>query len=267
MLAPPLLKLSLLGPLEIERGGVPITRFRADGARALLVYLALQQGIPLRRETLVDMFSPDRPEEDARRYFRMLLLHLRRGLQDTDTNPPYIEADRKSVALSEEAHVQVDAAEFDRLLKTVKQHRHRRLAGCHSCLQRLQQATALYRGELMAGYGLENELWEEWLLVKRKHYQQQASEAFALLLGAQIEHEAWQASVTLAQRVLAIEPWHEGAHRALMLAHWRRGDRSLALAQYERCEEILYEELGIDPEEGTLELLAQISRGYWYCND
>jgi DNA-binding SARP family transcriptional activator len=47
-----------------------------------------------------------------------------------------------------------------------------------------------------------------------------------------------------ARRQLALEPWREHAHRQLMRALARGGDRSAALAQYEACRRILAAELG-----------------------
>ena len=49
-----------------------------------------------------------------------------------------------------------------------------------------------------------------------------------------------------ARRQLALEPWSESGHQALMLALALAGQRGAALAQYESCRRLLAEELDAD---------------------
>jgi tetratricopeptide (TPR) repeat protein len=66
--------------------------------------------------------------------------------------------------------------------------------------------------------------------------------------------------IQVGRRLVALEPLHEEAHRALMwfLAHG--GQPSAALAQYERCRSVLAEELGVEPSPATLALREEIAR-------
>ena len=62
-------------------------------------------------------------------------------------------------------------------------------------------------------------------------------------------------------RQLALTPWHEVAHRALMRSHARFARRwDAALAQYESCEQVLWDELGVSPSAETSDLRDQIVR-------
>ena len=253
----PQLTIKLLGPLEVWRGSKLLTRFRADSARALLAYLAMQQGVGLRREQLAGLLSPDRPEEEARGYLRRLLSMLRQGLQEAKDAPPFIEANRKTIALSGDEHIVVDVAQFAQLIAAVKRHRHRQLAGCQPCLTRLEQATMLVRGDFMAGYALDNDVWEEWLATQRATWRQTALEALVRLGESRVEREEWQAAVGVGRQILGLEAWHEGAHRFVMEGLWRLGDRAAALAQFEWCEQVLWDELGVGVEEKTERLRGE----------
>jgi DNA-binding SARP family transcriptional activator len=64
-----------------------------------------------------------------------------------------------------------------------------------------------------------------------------------------------------AERQLAIEPWREEAHRQMMRAQVRMGNRSQALAQYHLCCQILARELGVAPDPSTLALYKQVKTG------
>jgi hypothetical protein len=61
-----------------------------------------------------------------------------------------------------------------------------------------------------------------------------------------------------AERQLALDPWREEAHRQLMQALYLCGQRSAALAQYERCHATLARELDVEPTRETTNLYKRI---------
>jgi DNA-binding SARP family transcriptional activator/tetratricopeptide (TPR) repeat protein len=65
-------------------------------------------------------------------------------------------------------------------------------------------------------------------------------------------------SLRLAQRLVAAQPTSEHAHRRVMRLHHLRGDRASALAAYERCVQLLDDELGTAPSTETRALARQI---------
>jgi WD40 repeat protein/DNA-binding SARP family transcriptional activator len=50
-----------------------------------------------------------------------------------------------------------------------------------------------------------------------------------------------------AEAAIATDPFRESAHRNLIRAHARAGNRAAGLLAYERCRRLLAEELGVDP--------------------
>ncbi|HSR30466.1 MAG TPA: BTAD domain-containing putative transcriptional regulator, partial [Anaerolineae bacterium] len=67
-----------------------------------------------------------------------------------------------------------------------------------------------------------------------------------------------EAALSYARRWLALDPFHEPAHRQLMELYAAAGQRSAALRQYTECVRILDEELGLAPAEETTALYGQI---------
>ena len=63
-----------------------------------------------------------------------------------------------------------------------------------------------------------------------------------------------------AQELLALEPLSEAAHRRVMRLHYLRGDRAAALLAFDRCEQLLKDEVGAKPSADTLALLATIEQ-------
>ena len=247
----------MLGPLTVQVGGQPAA-FRTDAERALLAYLAAHQGIPQRRDVLAALLSPDRADQEALTYLRNRLTRLRSSLRDNAATSPWLDVDRKQIALRAGDDIGIDLTEFAQHLAAVESHPHRQLAGCPTCLARLQAAVGLVRGEFLAGLNFPSELWESWLVGQREHVQQRALEAMTWLREARIVRGEWPAVLEIAQGQLGLEPWLEAAHRARMQALVQLGDRNAALAQYEECVQLLWDELGVEPEEETTALFARI---------
>jgi DNA-binding SARP family transcriptional activator len=62
-----------------------------------------------------------------------------------------------------------------------------------------------------------------------------------------------------ARELLALEPLSEAAHRRLIRILYLQGDRAAALLAFDRCEQMLKDEVGAVPSAETLALLATIS--------
>ncbi len=62
-----------------------------------------------------------------------------------------------------------------------------------------------------------------------------------------------------AQELLTLAPTSEAAHRRVIRLHYLHGDRATALLAFDRCEQVLKDEVGAAPSAETLALLATIS--------
>lgn len=255
-----LLSISLLGPFHVNLNGDDVA-FRTDAERALLAYLAAHQTIPLRRDALAALLSPERDDSEALTYLRNRLTRLRGSLADDAADPPWLAIDRKQIALRAGDDIAIDLPQFEERLAAVAAHPHRTPAGCPICLERVEEAVALVRGEFLAGLNFPSETWEAWLLAQREYTRQRALEAMTWLREARLARGEWEAALAVAQRQLLLEPWLEAAHRDAMLACYRLGDRNGALAQFAQCQEVLWQELGVPPEEETVALARQIGDG------
>jgi hypothetical protein len=61
-----------------------------------------------------------------------------------------------------------------------------------------------------------------------------------------------------ASELLALEPLSEDAHRRVIQLHYLAGDRAAALLAFDRCEQVLKDDVGAQPSAETLALLAHI---------
>lgn len=256
------LSVHLLGTSQVILDGEPITDFPTDKVRALLFYLVMHAGEPLRRDTLVGLFWPDQPQKKARLSLRQALYNLRRALDDVEDDRGFLRVTRGTVCFSVDSDYFLDVAAFKERLTRCQTHPHRRLVKCLPCVRCLEEAVALYQGDLLDGFYLRDcGVFEEWVLLEREWLHRQAIESLILLTQhyqrrgdyRQMQHYAWQ-QVQLA-------PWNEEAHRQLMLLLAASGERSAALAQYEKCRQALDENLGVEPTVETTALYERIRGG------
>jgi len=253
------LSLWLLGSFQAELEGEPVSGFRSDKVRALLAYLCTESHRPWPRATLAYMLWPDLPEERAQSGLRNALSNLRRVLGDPQADPTFLLVSRDTVQLNAASDHWLDVRAFLDLLP--KAGRGEEILSDPAAIARLEQAVALYRGDLLEGFGLASAPFEEWALVMREHLRQKLLQAVRLLAMAHARLGDLEASHEYTRRWLELEPWEEAAHRHMMQLLALRGLRTAAMAQFAACRQALSHELGIEPESETVDLYEQIRDG------
>lgn len=102
--------------------------------------------------------------------------------------------------------------------------------------------------------------WTQWLRQQRETMSRRWDEAFSVHVDRCTVKEQWHPALRAAQARLKLSPVSESAHRQVMSLHLQTGDRATALMAYERCREVLSEELGVSPSPLTQALHRQILR-------
>ena len=220
-----MLRVRVLGDLEVESGGTPAALPAGRRARALLGYLALHPG-PHPRTALAARFWPDVLDESARTSLRGALADIRRAL-----GAEHLIATREAAGLGGEPWT--DAAAFAALVAEGRD----------------AEALALCRGDLLAG------LDDDWIVAARDEHREAQGAALARLAGAAADPEE---AARLARARIALDPLSEEAHRDLMKRLADTGDRAAALAVYNRLAERLRTELRIAPSAATRELAESL---------
>lgn len=239
------LHVTLLGSFRVQPASGRTLLLPLRKAQGLLAYLALRPGQPHFRETLATLLWGDRAAAEAHHSLRQALFALRQVLPDGKPSALVIQGD--SVALNPAA-ADVDAANFEELAA----------AGTPRALE---QAALLYRGDLLEGFALEEEPFEEWLRVERDRLRELAIQTLGRLLAHQMRAGVVEAAIQTAGRLLALDPLQESVHRALMRLYVRQGRRGAARRQYQFCLDGLQAELGVGPEAETIQLYERLLPG------
>ena len=236
------LALTLLGGFQARLATGQVLTLPTRKTQALLAYLALRPGHPYTRDRLATLLWGDTGDEQARKSLRQAMYVLRKTLPPTE--PPSFLVEGQTIALDPPA-VEVDAALFERLLH-------------EGTPEALERAVALYHGDLLEGFGVDEASFEEWLTAERERLRELALEALAKLLAHQSKAGQTERAIQTAARLLTLDASQEPVHRALMRLYARQGRRGAALKQYQVCVAALQRELGTEPEPETKQLYQDV---------
>jgi hypothetical protein len=125
-----------------------------------------------------------------------------------------------------------------------------------------QEAADLLSGEFLEGlYLSDNSRFETWLLAERRRWRGRSR---VVLTGARdefIRRGRYTEALRYGQRLLQLAPWDEEANRqAMRLLAWT-DQREAALRQFAVCEQVLAEQLAVEPSRETVVLWRQIQGG------
>ena len=206
----PRLAISLLGPFQVTVDGVPVTSFESDKVRALLAYLAVEARAPHRRERLAGLLWPEQPERSARTNLRHVLANLRTAIGDREALPPFLAISHQTVQFNQTGATWIDVLTFIERLETSQ-------AASQPCIEGLQQAVDLVRGEFLEGFSLPGcPGFEEWAQYEGERLQRLALNALARLSSLSERQGSVQRALDCAGQVIELDPGREEAHRRLM---------------------------------------------------
>lgn len=260
-----MLSLSLLGPFQATLGAEPLTDFRTRKVQALLIYLAAEPQAHS-RDWLLNLLWPGLPEVSARSNLRQILYYLRQVVSESDAaeqpETSLVIANRQEIQLNPLTDVTVDTRQFSARLQQSQTHHHLDLFACRECARALEEAVALYRGDFLADFYLDdsNE-YEEWSHARREYFRRQALDALSTLAAMFLRRQEYAPAQAHAERQLEIDNLRESAYRQLMEILARTGRREQALAVYDKCRRVLAEELGMAPSTQTTAVYEKIRAG------
>ncbi|MEZ4727517.1 MAG: BTAD domain-containing putative transcriptional regulator [Caldilineaceae bacterium] len=238
-----MLKLTLLGAPQLFLNGQRMSQQITGKHLALLVYLAVT-GRPHRRDALAALLWRDLSNGQARKQLSNVLSDLRKQID------PYLVIKPQEVYFDTTANHWVDVIAFQRYTTTEQVKNNPSL---------LQETLALYRGEFLAGFVVRDApAFEEWVLQKREELHTLVTEGLLRQTEYALAQRDYTTGIAASNRWLTLEPESELAHRQKMRLLAANGQRSAALAQYERCHQILDEEFGVAPSAETNALYLQI---------
>lgn len=238
-----MLQAKLFGTPEIRLNDRPLPNRLTGRKLAALSYL-LVTGRPCSRGSLADLLWDELPEQQARKNLRNLLYGLRQQL------PDHLTITHTTVAINQGKRHWSDVHTFTRYMAT-------EFPPTDTAI--LQEVLRLYQGEFLEGtevQGAPN--FDHWITTQRLALQEQHLHGSHWLSEHHLVQKEYSAGLTTTRRALTVAPWDEISHQQQMLLLAASGRHQEALAQYERCRQMLVEEYGTDPQPATTLLYQQL---------
>jgi DNA-binding SARP family transcriptional activator len=246
-----MLKLRLLGTGSASFDDHPLSGFPRQLPWLLLCYLVLNRGRQYDREHLAAVFWGDHDTLCSRKRLRDTVWRLRVGLQMAGASPEqYLGIEEEKIGFMPTTAYWLDLEIFKTAIGRVQNLSGEQLTPEQAAS--LETAIQLYEGELLEG------VYEDWCLSDREHLHLLHLKSLAKLMRFCAANRSYEKSLLFGEQILGIDNTQESIHREMMRVYLLEGDRSAALAQYKRCEQILRDELGVTPVSETVRLYQQI---------
>lgn len=242
-----MLTLNLFGAGQARFQNQPLDGFPRQQCTHLLCYLLLHRAYVHNREQLAAVFWGDYPTGVSRKYLSQSIWRLRQLIGSVGASPDrYLLIDKSTIRFQVESDYWLDTELFESLVSPLLTSQIASLSTQQAT--QLENAIDLYTGDLLVG------VFDDWCLSERERLSLLHSNAMMKLLCHYESVKACERGLACGERILLYDNTRESVHRQLMKLYWHQGDRSSALAQYKRCEQILQDELGIGPMEETVTL-------------
>jgi predicted ATPase/DNA-binding SARP family transcriptional activator len=236
---------SVLDTVELHRDGerIPV---RAGKTTEVLVRLALEAGVMVRTETLIEDLWADDAVGTARNTLQTKVSRLRRALGDaalvTGTAAGYtLQIDPSAVDALEVLHLAAQASAF------------RNAGDPSAALATCTTALAMFHGQILSGAGEG-----DWVIPHRARLEEARLGLIEGQLAARLDLGASGEVIGELEALVSVHPLREGLWALLMLALYRDSRQADALATYQRVRNKLADELGLDPGLQLQQLEQQI---------
>jgi DNA-binding SARP family transcriptional activator len=224
----------LVGGFQLVEGDAQIAL--AEGSRRLLALLAIRDR-PVARLLVAGTLWPDATESRAYASLRSALSRLHGTVRDA------VKVNPSDLRLA--SSVQVDLREAQLLA-------HRLLEAADQPLDPADlsgAAIAALSGELLPDW------YEDWVLLEAEDWRQLRLHALETLAGLLTAAGRYGDAAQAALSAVRADPLRESPHAALIKVHLAEHNRSEALREFKRYQELLRAELDIGPSPQLRQLL------------
>lgn len=243
------LRMYALGEPLVVIDSTPVTHWRMSHALELYFFL-LEHNQQLRKDQIITALWPESDDsEQLNQTFRSTVFYLRQaigkacliqrsGLYRLDLQTVYGPFWYDVSIFQEQQRIATAALEEE---------------DDQSAAQAFQRMVDLYRGDYVQAF------YSDWCIPQRDKLRQALMDALQQLALIAWRSEEYEESLQHWQHLLIIDSCLEKAHYGVMRCYLRQGKRDLALRQYHRCSQELYNQLHVKPGQAIQKLYLRIA--------
>lgn len=253
------LRIYLLGEFQIWRNDHFITphEWPTQKVKSLLQILLTERNRVVPSDQLIEWLWPRVLPNSALKSLHTTVSRLRHVLEPR-VKPPvgshFIITRHPGYTFDPAGRCQIDVDEF--LARTEEGKRSEQRGELGPAIAAYTAAEKLYRGDY-----LEEEIYEDWSIATREQLRETYFDLLSNLARCYAQQGRYRQALVRCHKILARDPCQEGVWRQVMTYYYYAGEKAQALRAFERCREILAEELNVDPMPQTQELHRRILCG------
>jgi DNA-binding SARP family transcriptional activator len=216
-----------------------------------LFQLFITTNEPIAKDEIMQILWPYQDKKSADRDFKVALNSLLQVLEPTRkarAAPFFINRDGMFYGLNPHAMIEVDTTHFQALIQDGLNE-----SDDEKIIYFLERGLSFYQGDY-----LPDRRYDDWCISKRESllvYFLRGAEKMAQLM---VRRENYEASIYWCEKIIERDRTWEEAYRLLMYCYYRKNNRPQAMKWYQKCTEVLEEELGVTPLEPTKHMYQMI---------
>jgi DNA-binding SARP family transcriptional activator len=246
------IRVQTLGDFKIWLGEREVheKKWQREKAKELFQLLITQKTF-IPKDEITQTLWPAQDRKSADRDFKVALNalhHVLEPMRKARAAPFFVIRDGMFYGLNPMAVVELDTQYFleyiQKGLNETKQA---------EAISFLEKGLALYQGEY-----LPERRYDDWCISKRESmlvYFLRGAEKLAQL---NIRLENYEQAIYWCEKIIERDRTWEEAYRLLMYCYYRKNNRPYAMKWYNKCSEVLEEELGVTPLEPTRHMYKMI---------
>ncbi|MFQ5593444.1 MAG: tetratricopeptide repeat protein [Anaerolineae bacterium] len=245
--AAPLLRIQALGLAQVWLHSEQVTKKQWDSATTKeLFFFLLTHPEGVRKDKILEVFWPEATPAKASSAFHSTNYRLRRALQDQDC----ILYRNGVYTINPELSYWYDVEVFQNLIEEAKH-----TESSHEQASLYLEAIDLYKGDYL------EEFYSDWHYFRREELQRQYFDALTHVAEYFRDNDRSEEALPLYEKIVAVDPYQEQIHRAIMQTHLELGHRAAAVKHYQQLQAFLRDDLDIDPMPETIDLYNAIIAG------
>jgi ATP/maltotriose-dependent transcriptional regulator MalT/DNA-binding SARP family transcriptional activator len=242
---PAKLTMHAFGASQVELDGKPVTTpewISQKRVRELFFYIvAHPEG--LSKETIGVVFWPESTPAQLKLQFKNAIYRMRYALgQDV------IEFENDRYRFNRNLDYEYDVENFANYLRRAENSPDR-----EQKIKRLEQAASVYQHPYLL------DVDGSWVIPIREALWREYTTTVSSLAHLYLESNDNDKVLEASQKLLAIDPCLEEAHRLAMRAYAAKGDRAGLVRQFERCQQALQDEIDAPPSPQTITLFRNLN--------
>lgn len=238
------LKIRLFGAIEVFAPDGNRIQIAGTKQQALLACLGFNAEALISRDSIIGLLWGNRYNEQARQSLRQGVSKLRQALNVGEVDAIITDGDR--LGLNPD-FVEVDVLEFLKLSREQTPEADRK-------------AIDLLRGPFLDELYVREAAFEEWQTLERTRFNSLAFPIFERLALYYLKNSEQDKALDISKKLISMDSLRETSHRTHMKILAQSGQRATAIKHYNEFSKMLMDELGIEPDAETKQLLEELKQ-------